>query len=244
MLNAVGASCASRSTSFLAERDIGLSGCVLPSPRGVQILPTGPSSRRPSLYDSPRSIPRPVSPAASRAGDLVALFGERGPCAGCWCMWWRVTASQFGCRAGGRTPRRPERLVATGRRPGLLARDGIPVGRVALAPRTEYGRLQRSPKLKPVDDTPVWSTVCAHGSRRAPVGMWAMSSASLGSRRRQRLTKSSRRVLMSATEPMVKLDARFSSEGARARPWSEVEDVLKQSEIFWLSTVRRDGRPT
>ena len=45
------------------------------------------------------------------------------------------------------------------------------------------------------------------------------------------------------TEPTVELDQRFSSEGATARPWSEVVGVLEQSEIFWLSTVRRDGRP-
>jgi general stress protein 26 len=48
---------------------------------------------------------------------------------------------------------------------------------------------------------------------------------------------------VSITEPMVELDQRFSSEGAAARPWSEVVSVLEQSEIFWLSTVRRDGRP-
>lgn len=48
---------------------------------------------------------------------------------------------------------------------------------------------------------------------------------------------------MSGTQPGVELDARFSSEGAEARPWPEVESLLEQSEIFWLSTVRRDGRP-
>ena len=48
---------------------------------------------------------------------------------------------------------------------------------------------------------------------------------------------------MSGTEPTAELDARFSSEGATARPWSEVVGVLERSEMFWLSTVRRDGRP-
>ncbi len=45
------------------------------------------------------------------------------------------------------------------------------------------------------------------------------------------------------TEPITELDERFSSQDATARPWSEVVTVLEQSEIFWLSTVRRDGRP-
>jgi len=45
------------------------------------------------------------------------------------------------------------------------------------------------------------------------------------------------------SEPTVALDHRFSSEDATARPWSEIVSVLEDSEIFWLSTVRRDGRP-
>jgi general stress protein 26 len=48
---------------------------------------------------------------------------------------------------------------------------------------------------------------------------------------------------MPASEPTVELDARFSSEGATARPCAEVAEVLTHSEMFWLSTVRRDGRP-
>jgi general stress protein 26 len=48
---------------------------------------------------------------------------------------------------------------------------------------------------------------------------------------------------MSTAEPTVELDGRFSSPGATPRPWSEVVDALEQAEIFWLSTVRRDGRP-
>ena len=48
---------------------------------------------------------------------------------------------------------------------------------------------------------------------------------------------------MAANEPRAELDERFSSPGAEPRPWSQVVDLLEQSEIFWLSTVRRDGRP-
>jgi general stress protein 26 len=45
------------------------------------------------------------------------------------------------------------------------------------------------------------------------------------------------------TSPQAEIDARFSSPGATARPWSEVEEAIEQAEIFFLSTVRRDGRP-
>jgi len=48
---------------------------------------------------------------------------------------------------------------------------------------------------------------------------------------------------MSGQEPVIELDPRFSSDEATARPWSEALAVIEQAEIFWLSTVRRDGRP-
>jgi len=48
---------------------------------------------------------------------------------------------------------------------------------------------------------------------------------------------------MPETEPTVELNEGFSEPGAAAPPWAEVADVLSKSEMFWLSTVRRDGRP-
>jgi general stress protein 26 len=45
------------------------------------------------------------------------------------------------------------------------------------------------------------------------------------------------------TEPIVEFDGRFSEPGSGPVPWPDVEAVLTKSEMFWLSTVRRDGRP-
>jgi len=45
------------------------------------------------------------------------------------------------------------------------------------------------------------------------------------------------------TAPTVELNQGFSEPGATAVPWSEVERVLSTSEMFFLSTVRGDGRP-
>jgi GNAT superfamily N-acetyltransferase len=51
--------------------------------------------------------------------------------------------------------------VLRGDLPGLLAYDGaLPVGWCAVEPRERYPRLARSPILKPVDGTPVWSITC------------------------------------------------------------------------------------
>ena len=48
---------------------------------------------------------------------------------------------------------------------------------------------------------------------------------------------------MTAIQPTAQLVAEFSDPDATAAPWSEVVAVLESSEMFWLSTVRRDGRP-
>ena len=45
------------------------------------------------------------------------------------------------------------------------------------------------------------------------------------------------------TEPTTEFSGDFSEPGAKAVPWTAVDDVLTKSEMFWLSTVRRDGRP-
>jgi general stress protein 26 len=48
---------------------------------------------------------------------------------------------------------------------------------------------------------------------------------------------------MPEIEPTAELNEGFSEPGAAARPWAEVAELLSQAEMFWLSTVRRDGRP-
>jgi GNAT superfamily N-acetyltransferase len=82
-------------------------------------------------------------------------------------MWWRVTQTEFTREAGAGLRRRLQGLVADGREPGLLAyRDERPVGWVSVAPRREFGRMERSPKLRQVDDTPVWVINCLFIDRR------------------------------------------------------------------------------
>jgi len=48
---------------------------------------------------------------------------------------------------------------------------------------------------------------------------------------------------MAATAPVPELDARFSSPGASATSWEEVHRTIHEAELFWISTVRPDGRP-
>ncbi|MGI6208906.1 MAG: GNAT family N-acetyltransferase [Anaerolineae bacterium] len=101
----------------------------------------------------------PLTP--ERWADLEALFGERGACGGCWCMWWRLRASEFNRTKGEGTKAALRGLVEAGEVPGLLAYHGSqPVGWCSVGPRDAFPRLDRSRILARVDDQPVWSVVC------------------------------------------------------------------------------------
>lgn len=107
---------------------------------------------------------RPLTP--DTWADLETLFGLPGGSIvrGCWCMFYR--------RSGKSQPSDPPakqalcELVQAGTRPGLIGYlDGQPAGWISLGPREEYHKLRRSPVMKPVDDTPVWSVVCSYVAR-------------------------------------------------------------------------------
>ena len=106
---------------------------------------------------------RPLTP------DLMDAFGTvlRGNFgAGCWCMFPRLTERETLALPGeGSVSRRrrqamtelAERAVA----PGLMAFDGDePVGWVAVAPRNELNRVDRSRATPRVDDVNVWVIPC------------------------------------------------------------------------------------
>jgi nitroimidazol reductase NimA-like FMN-containing flavoprotein (pyridoxamine 5'-phosphate oxidase superfamily) len=44
-------------------------------------------------------------------------------------------------------------------------------------------------------------------------------------------------------QPVTELDARFSDGAAVATDWDQTRRALEDAEVFWISTVRADGRP-
>jgi hypothetical protein len=48
---------------------------------------------------------------------------------------------------------------------------------------------------------------------------------------------------MANVVPRTTLDARYSQPDAQATPWSQAVTHLEQAGLFWVSTVRADGRP-
>ena len=45
------------------------------------------------------------------------------------------------------------------------------------------------------------------------------------------------------TTPVTTLDQRFSDPAATATSWEETSKALESAGLFWISTVRADGRP-
>ncbi len=106
----------------------------------------------------------PATP--DRWDDLETLFGPRGACAGCWCMYWRQTQREFEAHKGEGNRASFKTIVEGGPPPGVIAYAGDePIGWCSVGPRPDFSRLARSPILKPVDDEPVWSIVCLFVTR-------------------------------------------------------------------------------
>jgi len=93
--------------------------------------------------------------------DFENLFGEKGACAGCWCMYWRMRRKDYDAQRGSGTKRKMKKLVNSGIIPGILAYDNDkPIGWCSVAPREDFPVLENSRVLQRIDDNPVWSIVC------------------------------------------------------------------------------------
>ena len=44
-------------------------------------------------------------------------------------------------------------------------------------------------------------------------------------------------------EPVPEQDVRFGDPASPPTPWADARHVLETAELFWISTVRSDGRP-
>jgi GNAT superfamily N-acetyltransferase len=121
---------------------------------------------------------RPLTPDLWPA--LEDLFGESGAVGGCWCMYWRIG------RAIRTRPRAENKaafkdVVMGGPPPGLIALAGdLAVGWCQLTPRDAVPWLDRTWRLKRVDDVPVWSLSCFYirkGYRRQGVSAALIAAA-------------------------------------------------------------------
>jgi len=117
---------------------------------------------------------------------LEDLFGKRGACNGCWCMYWRI-GSAYHKRPRERNRADFREIVRRGPPPGLVAfnRD-IAVGWCQLTPRSVLPWLDRTWRLERVDNLPVWSLSCFYvriGHRRQGVTGQLIAAALKAARR-------------------------------------------------------------
>lgn len=124
----------------------------------------------------------PLTPA--RWPDVEALFGEKGACAGCWCMFWRLgKGERFDDLKGAKAKRRFKALVMGGQAQGLLAfAGGKPVGWLTMGPRRDFAKLDRAPSLACDDADQVHSLPCFFvlpGSRGKGVATALLNAAVL-----------------------------------------------------------------
>lgn len=101
----------------------------------------------------------PLTP--ERWPDLEALFGARGACAGCWCMYWRQRGKDWSAHTneGNRTAFRA--IVERGPPPGLLAyADDHAVAWCQVGPREAYARILAARVKQPLDARPTYVISC------------------------------------------------------------------------------------
>lgn len=102
----------------------------------------------------------PVDAAAW--AQVETLFGAKGACGGCWCMYWHAPpgARAWEAAKGEANRRALKSLVESGRCVALLALEGDdPVGWCRLGPVESFDRLRRSRKLWRADMAD-WAVVC------------------------------------------------------------------------------------
>lgn len=95
--------------------------------------------------------------------NITNLFGARGGCGGCWCMYWRIPHGGKMWREAVGEPNKQalRRLVTSGEAKGLLAfDDDTPVGWCSFGKRTEFPRTETVKAYGRDDADKVWSINC------------------------------------------------------------------------------------
>jgi GNAT superfamily N-acetyltransferase len=93
--------------------------------------------------------------------DFEILMGEKGGCGNCWCMFFRLPYKTFQENKPDGNKKMMKQLVNKGMPQGLIASlNNEPVGWIAMAPREDYMKMEKSRSFKRIDDKPVWSITC------------------------------------------------------------------------------------
>jgi GNAT superfamily N-acetyltransferase len=94
--------------------------------------------------------------------QFVELFGDRGACANCWCMYYRLSKTDFNSgKINDGNKNLMKEIIWSGKPVGLLGfLEDKSVAWCAFAPREDFSKLERSRVHKRIDDELVWSIPC------------------------------------------------------------------------------------
>jgi GNAT superfamily N-acetyltransferase len=93
---------------------------------------------------------------------FLLLFGEKGACGNCWCMYYRRSKSDFQeGKADEGNKNAMKELVWADKPAGIIGLyEGQPIAWAAFATREDFIKLEKSRVHKRIDDLAVWSIPC------------------------------------------------------------------------------------
>ncbi|MGI8580946.1 MAG: GNAT family N-acetyltransferase [Chitinophagaceae bacterium] len=100
----------------------------------------------------------------SNWNQFLKLFGPKGACGNCWCMYYRLKKSTFdeGKYDDGNREAMKE-LVWSDKPTGIIAfYEDHPIAWCAFAPREHFAKLENSRVHKRIDNQEVWSIPCTY----------------------------------------------------------------------------------
>lgn len=95
-------------------------------------------------------------------GKFVELFGSKGACGNCWCMYYRLKKADYQeGKADDGNKNAMKEIVWNYQPAGILGLyEGQAIAWCAFAPREDFVKLENSRVHKRIDDKPVWSIPC------------------------------------------------------------------------------------
>jgi GNAT superfamily N-acetyltransferase len=95
---------------------------------------------------------------------FVELFGEKGACGNCWCMYYRLSKADFlEGKFNDGNKNAIKDLIREGKPVGLIGlSEGQAIAWCAFAPREDFIKLEKSRVHKRIDDKDVWSIPCLY----------------------------------------------------------------------------------
>jgi len=98
----------------------------------------------------------------SNWAQFERLFGDKGACGNCWCMYYRLSKTEFTeGKSNNGNKDAMHGLVMENKPTGVLALyEGEAIAWCAFAPREDFIKLAKSRVHKPIDDKQVWSIPC------------------------------------------------------------------------------------